>query len=60
MIIFLMISSISVRPSYNNAEVLYQDIELRAGIIIIDYSKNLAYARGIVDSLGNLHPKTYF
>ena len=45
---------------YNNAEVLYQDIELRAGIIIIDYSKNLAYAKGIVDSLGNYTRKPIF
>ena len=45
---------------YNNAEVLYQDIELRAGIIIIDYSKNLAYAKGIVDSLGNYTQKPIF
>ena len=45
---------------YNNAEVLYQDIELRAGIIIIDYSKNLAYAKGILDSLGNYTQKPIF
>ena len=37
---------------YNNAEMYYQDIELKAGIIIIDYEKNLAYARGIVDTAG--------
>ena len=37
---------------YNKAEVYYQDIELKAGIIIIDYSKNLAYAKGIVDTAG--------
>ena len=45
---------------YNNAEVLYQDIELRAGIIIIDYSKNLAYAKGIIDSIGNYIQKPIF
>ena len=37
---------------YNNAEMYYQDIELKAGIIIIDYEKNLAYAKGIVDTAG--------
>jgi len=37
---------------YDNAELYYQDIELKAGIIIIDYKNNLAYAKGIVDSLG--------
>ncbi len=37
---------------YNNAELYYQDIELKAGIIIIDYEKNLAYAKGIVDTAG--------
>ena len=37
---------------YNNAELYYQDIELKAGIIIIDYEKNLAFAKGIVDTAG--------
>jgi hypothetical protein len=37
---------------YNEAELYYQDIELKAGIIIIDYEKNLAYAKGIVDTSG--------
>jgi len=37
---------------YNNAEMYYQDIELKAGIIIIDYEKNLAYAKGIIDTAG--------
>lgn len=45
---------------YNNAEVLYQDIELRAGIIILDYSKNLAFAKGILDSLGNYTQRPTF
>lgn len=45
---------------YNNAEVLYQDIELRAGIIIIDYSKSLAYAKGIIDTLGNYTQRPIF
>ena len=37
---------------YNSAELYYQDIELKAGIIIIDYKNNIAYAKGILDSLG--------
>ncbi|NNC69199.1 MAG: LPS-assembly protein LptD [Flavobacteriaceae bacterium] len=45
---------------YNNAELLYQDIELRAGIIIIDYSKNLAYAKGIIDSAGTYTQRPIF
>lgn len=37
---------------YNKAEVYYQDIELKAGIIVIDYEKNEIYAGRIKDSLG--------
>ena len=37
---------------YNNAEVYYEDMEIKAGQIIIDYSKNEVYAKGIVDSTG--------
>jgi hypothetical protein len=37
---------------YNEAELHYKDIELRSGIIIIDYNRNLAYAKGIVDTSG--------
>ncbi len=45
---------------YNNAELYYQDIELKAGIIIIDYDKSLAYAKGILDSLNNYNQKPTF
>ena len=45
---------------YNEAELYYQDIELKSGIITIDYARNLAYARGIVDSLGNYTQKPSF
>jgi len=38
---------------YDKAELYYQDIELKAGKIIIDYKNSLAYATGIYDSLGN-------
>lgn len=37
---------------YNQAEVYYQDIELKAGIIVIDYQKNEIYAGRIKDSTG--------
>ncbi|MGV9003911.1 putative LPS assembly protein LptD [Flavobacterium sp.] len=43
---------------YNQAEVYYQDIELKAGIIVIDYQKNEIYAGRIKDSTGQYtqHP----
>ncbi len=37
---------------YNNAVLLYGDIDLKAGKIIIDYKKNTVYATGIKDSTG--------
>jgi len=37
---------------YNKAEVYYQDIELKSGIIVIDYDKNEVYAGRIKDSTG--------
>ncbi|WP_293892802.1 putative LPS assembly protein LptD [Flavobacterium sp.] len=37
---------------YNKAEVYYQDIELKSGIIVIDYNKNEVYAGRIKDSTG--------
>ncbi|WP_199488186.1 putative LPS assembly protein LptD [Tenacibaculum sp. E3R01] len=37
---------------YNKARVTYTDIDLKAGIIILDYKKNTLYAKGIKDSLG--------
>ena len=39
---------------YNEAELYYQDIELKAGIIILDYAVNEVTAGRIADSLGNL------
>lgn len=38
---------------FDEAEVYYKDIELKAGIIVIDYEKNEVYAGKINDSLGN-------
>ena len=37
---------------YNEAEVYYQDIELKSGIIVIDYQKNEICAGRIKDSTG--------
>lgn len=37
---------------YNEAQIVYTDIDLKAGIIIIDYKKNTLYAKGIKDSTG--------
>ena len=38
---------------YNKAELYYQDIELKSGIIVMDYEKSEVYAGRIKDSLGN-------
>lgn len=37
---------------YDEAEVYYQDMEIKSGIIVIDYSKNLVYAGRLKDSAG--------
>jgi lipopolysaccharide assembly outer membrane protein LptD (OstA) len=38
---------------YNQAELYYTDIELKAGIIVLDYEKSEVYAGRIKDSAGN-------
>ncbi len=38
---------------YDKAELYYQDIELKSGIIVFDYEKNEVYAGRIKDSLGH-------
>jgi lipopolysaccharide assembly outer membrane protein LptD (OstA) len=38
---------------YNKAELYYQDVELKSGIIVMDYEKDEVYAGRIKDSLGN-------
>lgn len=38
---------------YNEAELYYTDIELKSGIIVLDYEKNEVYAGRLKDSLGN-------
>jgi len=35
---------------YNNAHITYQDIDLKAGQIVLNYEKNTVYAKGIIDS----------
>tara|TARA_Y100000034_G_scaffold84474_1_gene101286 strand:+ start:168900 stop:171689 length:2790 start_codon:yes stop_codon:yes gene_type:complete len=37
---------------YNEAQILYTDIDLKAGEIIVDYKKNILFAKGITDSTG--------
>ncbi len=37
---------------FNEAHVTYTDIDLKAGIIIVDYQKNTLFAKGIKDSTG--------
>ncbi|TVZ55264.1 hypothetical protein OD91_0510 [Lutibacter sp. Hel_I_33_5] len=37
---------------YNEAQIKYTDIDLKAGIIIINYDKNTLFAKGIKDSTG--------
>ncbi len=37
---------------FNKAELYYQDIELKSGIIVMDYEKNEVYAGRIKDSTG--------
>lgn len=38
---------------YDKAELYYQDVELKSGIIVLNYEKNEVYAGRIKDSLGN-------
>ncbi|MCG2611565.1 LPS-assembly protein LptD [Flavobacterium sp. SM15] len=45
---------------YNQAELTYKDIELKAGIIVFDYEKNEVYAGRIKDSTGNFTQRPIF
>lgn len=45
---------------YNKAEVYYQDIELKSGIIVIDYEKDEVYAGRIKDSTGTFIQRPVF
>ena len=45
---------------YNEAEVYYQEYELKAGVIVIDYNRNEVYAGRIKDSTGAYTQTPYF
>ncbi|MED5364377.1 MAG: putative LPS assembly protein LptD [Bacteroidota bacterium] len=45
---------------YDGAELYYQDVELKSGIIVLDYKKNEVSAGRILDSLGNLSQAPFF
>jgi len=45
---------------YNEAEIDYGDMNIKAGSIIIDYNTNTVYAKGIVDTLGEYTQKPVF
>lgn len=45
---------------YNKAELYYLDVELKAGIIVMDYAKNEVYAGRIKDSAGNFTQRPVF
>ena len=40
---------------YNNAKIVYGDIELTSGLIVLDYKKNIVTAGRIADSLSLIH-----
>ena len=45
---------------YNQAEIIYQDMQINAGVIIIDYGNDMIYAGRIKDSLGNYEQAPVF
>ena len=45
---------------YNEAEIYYQDTELKAGIIVLDYVTNEVYAGRLKDSTGTYSQLPYF
>ncbi|MDG2193822.1 MAG: putative LPS assembly protein LptD [Polaribacter sp.] len=45
---------------YDNAHITYQDIDLKAGIIIVDNKNNTLFAKGIIDSLGVYQQRAIF
>ena len=45
---------------YNKANIKYQDMELKAGYIVLDYEKSEVYAGRIRDSIGNYSQKPFF
>jgi len=49
----------NITTLYNNAKLHYDDVDLEAGIIVIDYKNNTISAKGIIDSTGYTQ-KPYF
>ncbi|MEC7264043.1 MAG: putative LPS assembly protein LptD [Bacteroidota bacterium] len=45
---------------HDEAEIYYQDTELKAGVIVMDYVKNEVYAGRMKDSLGNYSQLPFF
>ncbi|OUR91833.1 organic solvent tolerance protein OstA [Flavobacteriales bacterium 34_180_T64] len=45
---------------YNEAEVYYQDMEIKSGVIVIDNSTGIVYAGRLKDSLGNYEQAPIF
>ncbi len=45
---------------YNEAEIVYEDMKINAGEIILDYETNTVFARGIEDSAGNYSQIPFF
>nr|WP_299484958.1 putative LPS assembly protein LptD [uncultured Allomuricauda sp.] len=45
---------------YNEAEIYYQDTELKAGVIVMDYIKNEVYAGRLRDSTGTYSQLPFF
>lgn len=45
---------------YDEAEVKYQDIEIKSGKIVIDFNKSQVFAGTIPDSIGKAHQFPYF
>jgi lipopolysaccharide assembly outer membrane protein LptD (OstA) len=45
---------------YNRAHIQYEDIDLQAGVIYVDYAKKEVYAGRIPDSLGKLTQRPVF
>jgi len=58
--------TVSINPNtkritlYNNAKLVYGDMEITSGKIVIDYSKNEIYAGRIKDSSGTLSQSPVF
>ncbi len=45
---------------YNEAQIIYGDMQINAGIIVIDYKKNEVYAGRLKDTLGNYSQNPIF